>query len=148
MFVLLLLLLINTDRKIRGCSAPFRRGIGSPSNTMSLGPRPTSVPSGILIHPAVWRQYTNVTHRQDNGPVTCDGRPKHKIIEFSMRENKLEVYTRCLLRVNSVDEIFLLKYLCYYFRLAAVFPGEPDQPVPSWVLFCYLVRKRTLCFFC
>jgi len=25
---------------------------------MSLGPRPTSVPSGILIYPAVWPQQT------------------------------------------------------------------------------------------
>jgi len=47
-------------------------------NTMSPGPRPTSVPSGILIHPTVWPQYTNVTDRTDitdrtgqtnNGPV-------------------------------------------------------------------------------
>jgi len=28
------------------------------SNTTSPGPRSTSVPSGILIHPAVWPQYT------------------------------------------------------------------------------------------
>jgi len=28
----------------------FVGGAGSPSNTMSPGPRPTSVPSGILIH--------------------------------------------------------------------------------------------------
>ena len=38
---------------------PFRgQGAGSPVNTMSSGPRPTSVPSGILIHPAVWPQLT------------------------------------------------------------------------------------------
>jgi len=37
---------------------------GSPSNTMSPGPRPTSIPSGILIHPAVRPQYTNVTDKQ------------------------------------------------------------------------------------
>jgi len=29
---------------------------GSTSNTMSRRPRPTSVPSGILIHAAVWPQ--------------------------------------------------------------------------------------------
>jgi len=49
------------------------RGTGFPSNTMSPGPRPTSVPTyvpcGILIHPAFWPQYTNVTDRQDIGPV-------------------------------------------------------------------------------
>jgi len=34
------------------------RGAGSPSNTMSLGPRAAFVPSGIFIHPAVWPQQT------------------------------------------------------------------------------------------
>ena len=38
-------------------------GAGSPSNTMWPGPRPTCVPSFILIRPTVWRQYTNVTDR-------------------------------------------------------------------------------------
>ena len=36
-----------------------------PHLTMWSGPRPTSVPSGILIHPTVWPQYTNVTDRTD-----------------------------------------------------------------------------------
>jgi len=38
-----------------------RRGLGvagTPSNTKSLRPRPTSIPSGILVHPAVWSQRT------------------------------------------------------------------------------------------
>jgi len=69
-----------------GCCSPFREEvIGSPSNTMPPGPRPTSVQSGILIHPAVWPQYTNVTDRQTRqtgqrsrsiGRVTCNCRPK------------------------------------------------------------------------
>ena len=33
------------------------------------GLRPTSLPSGILIHPTVWPQYTNVTDRQDRTTV-------------------------------------------------------------------------------
>ena len=33
-------------------------GAGSASNTVWPGPRPTFVPSGILIHPAIWPQYT------------------------------------------------------------------------------------------
>jgi len=42
-----------------GLLCPFPLGgAGSSSNTMSHGPRPTSVPSGILIHPAVWPQQT------------------------------------------------------------------------------------------
>jgi len=58
--------------KVGGCCAPFRGGSCVPSNIMSPGLRPTSIPSGILIHPTVWPQYTNVTDRhdrQDNGPV-------------------------------------------------------------------------------
>jgi len=44
--------------KIGGC-APFSLGgAGSPSNKKSPGSRPTSIPSGILIHPAVWPQRT------------------------------------------------------------------------------------------
>ena len=50
------------------------------SNTMWPGPRPTCVPSFILIRPTVWPQYTNVTERTDrqtdrqtdrtdNGPI-------------------------------------------------------------------------------
>jgi len=43
------------------CLCPlFRgRGAGSPSNTntMFLGSRPTSLPSGILIHKAIWPQH-------------------------------------------------------------------------------------------
>jgi len=33
-------------------------GVGSPSNTMSLGLRPICIPRGILIHAAVWPQWT------------------------------------------------------------------------------------------
>jgi len=41
--------IINKSQKFRGRA-------GSPSNTKSPGPRPTSIPSGILIHPATWPQ--------------------------------------------------------------------------------------------
>jgi len=47
-----------------GLLCPFLvGGAGTPSNIMWPGPRPISVPSGILIHPTVWPQYTNVTDR-------------------------------------------------------------------------------------
>jgi len=45
-------------------------GAGSSCNTMWPGPRPTSIPSGILIHPTVWPQYTNVTDRQTDRQTT------------------------------------------------------------------------------
>ena len=38
------------------CPFPAAGGAGSPSNTMWSGLTSTSVPSGILIHPAVWPQ--------------------------------------------------------------------------------------------
>jgi len=36
---------------VGGLLCPFRGGAGSPPNTMWLEPRPTSIPSGILIQP-------------------------------------------------------------------------------------------------
>ena len=45
---------IDMGRKVWGgglCS--ILGGAGSPSTKMSHGPRPTSVPSGILVHPAM-----------------------------------------------------------------------------------------------
>jgi len=59
---------IDVGWKLGWLLCPFFLGGGdrTPSNTMWPVPRPTSVPSGILIHPTVWPQYTNVsiqTHR-------------------------------------------------------------------------------------
>jgi len=49
----------NRHRPKRGgCYAPFTGGAGSTSNTVWPGPRSTSVPSGILVHPALWPQRT------------------------------------------------------------------------------------------
>jgi len=63
-----------------GCTlAPPDKGrAGSPSNTMWSGPRPTCVPSFILIRPTVWPQCTNVTDRTDKpvgfyGPIAPPG---------------------------------------------------------------------------
>jgi len=43
---------IDMGQKVGG-AMPLLGVVGSPSNTMLSGPRPTSVPVGILIHPAV-----------------------------------------------------------------------------------------------
>jgi len=50
--------------KIGSC-ALLGRGSWAPSNTTWPGPRFTSTPSFILIHPTVWSRYNNVTDRQD-----------------------------------------------------------------------------------
>ena len=71
--------------KWEGTAVPLSvGGAGSPSNKMPPGPQPTSVPSGILVHPTVWPQHTNVTDRQTRHTRqgfrsigrTCNGRPK------------------------------------------------------------------------
>ena len=51
---------IDLGQKLGGWCALFFFGgeAGSPSITKSPGPRPTSIPSGILVHPAVWPQQT------------------------------------------------------------------------------------------
>jgi len=40
-----------------GGAVPLSRTAGNQSNTMWPAPMSTSVPSGVLIHPAVWPQY-------------------------------------------------------------------------------------------
>jgi len=52
-------------RKVGKAVPLWGGGAGSPSDTMWPGPRPTSVPSFVLIHPTVWPQYTNVSDGQD-----------------------------------------------------------------------------------
>jgi len=47
---------IDMGRKV-GAAVPLSVGAGSPSNTVSPGPRPASIPSGILIHPTVLPQH-------------------------------------------------------------------------------------------
>jgi len=64
---------IDMGRKLGAAPRFFGGGARFPSNTMWPGPRPTCVPSFIVIHPTVWPQYTNVTDKTDrqtdNGPI-------------------------------------------------------------------------------
>jgi len=83
--------LATTDmgRKL-GALPLFGGGARYPSNTMWPGPRPTSVPSGILIHPCSrltkigLHQRYRQTDRTDNGPIVymanrfTNGRPKSR----------------------------------------------------------------------
>jgi len=47
---------IDMGRKLGDSTAFLEGGAGSPSNTMLLASRPTSLPSDILFHPAIWSQ--------------------------------------------------------------------------------------------
>ena len=92
--------------KSRGCYAPL--GVaGSPPNTMWPWSRPTTILSGILIHPTVWPQYINVTDRTDrtdNGPIVSrsnrftNDRPKTECVRVSnlkLSFNKVKITVRC-----------------------------------------------------
>jgi len=46
------------SQKVAGGAVPLFTGAGAASKTMLPGPTSTSLPSGILIHPAVWLQQT------------------------------------------------------------------------------------------
>jgi len=48
--------IIDMGRKWGGAAVPLSRRAGTPCNTMWPGPWSTSVPSGVLVHPAVWPQ--------------------------------------------------------------------------------------------
>jgi len=98
--------------KIEGLCRFGGGGAASPSNTMWPGPRPTCLPSFILIRQTVWPQYTNVADRQDrtgqtdNGPI-AQGKPFYK------RSPKKTVFigTRDLLR--SKQGLTFVGYLVY-----------------------------------
>jgi len=59
---------------------PLSVGVGRagyPSNTMSSWPRPTALPSGILIHLAVWPQETWAEKYGLRCPFQRAGRGRH-----------------------------------------------------------------------
>jgi len=49
---------IDMGRKLGAAVHILGGGAGSTFNTVRPGPRPTFVPNGILIHPALWSQQT------------------------------------------------------------------------------------------
>jgi len=49
---------IDMGQKQGGCCDPFWGQLGPHLTYCRLGQRSTSIPSGILIHPAVWPQQT------------------------------------------------------------------------------------------
>jgi len=81
---------IDMDRKFGG-SAPFLgRGAEFPSNGMWPGPRPTCLPSFILIHPTVWPQYVNVADSQTGQEPFYKRSPKNRCrIEKVVLKRKL-----------------------------------------------------------
>jgi len=62
-------LLAATDmrRKLGAVLLFLGGGAGCPPNTMWPRPRPTSISTGIVIHPTAWPQHTNVADGETEG---------------------------------------------------------------------------------
>jgi len=85
----------------------------SPSNTMWPEPRPTCVPSFVLIRPTVWPQCTNVTDRQDRQRTDSIGRTVlHRVAQqwnqYWCTQFGFEYYSHHIL-------LILLSSLKYYY---------------------------------
>ena len=76
------------------------RGAWSPSNTKLPGPRPTSIPSFILIHPTVWTQYINVKYRTDR---QTDIIRRTVLRTVGQKRNENEKVPALLLCRNDID---------------------------------------------
>jgi len=63
---------IDMGRKV-GAAVPLSMTGAGSHLTQWPGPRPTLVPSGILINPTVWLQYTNVTETDRQDRQQSDG---------------------------------------------------------------------------
>ena len=78
----------------QGCCAPFWRwGAGSPSDTMWLGPMPSSIPCGILIRPTVFtihqrhrQERTDRTGQTDNCPIAA----RRTVLQTVAQKNELK----------------------------------------------------------
>ena len=132
---------------------PFPWGAVFPSKAMSPGSRSTSVPSGILIHPTVWPQYTNVTALQTGQTgqrfrgigrrrtVTCNGRPKTTMCKVHEILCTLHVAVARSSSDNSAIR-YVLPVLwitpCNYFRIMGHWQIiHRDSPGgASWGKFC------------
>jgi len=81
---------IDMGRKVgRGCCGGGLVPSGSPSNTMCLGPTPTSLPSDILIHPAV----DHNCHNCRNATLLRVGIPLQTIFIPSLVVTRQNIYS-------------------------------------------------------
>ena len=103
----------DMDLKWGDCCARLGGSLVPISNTMWPRPRPTCVSSGILIHPTVWPQYTNVTRQTHADKQRCDsiGRTVLQTAkntspllmynsEFFCRKSPILTYPTCIWRLG------------------------------------------------
>jgi len=78
-----------------GCVSLWGGGAGSPSNTMWPGPRPTCMPSFILIRPTVSPQCTNVTDRQTGQDRQRSDTIGRTVLQTVAKKTKLKPTVDC-----------------------------------------------------
>jgi len=126
-----------------GAAVPFSVGeAGSPSNTISPGPRPTSVPSGILIHPAIWPQQT---WAKSGGGLLCPflgqklgpylpqcslgrGLPPHQVTSWSIQPFG---HNRHGPKGGLLCRLFMVGELCPHLTQCGPNQGLPSYQVAS-----------------
>jgi len=93
---------IDMGLKLVAAVPPFW-GSWSQSNTMWPGPRPrpTSVPSGILIRPTVWPQDTNVRGMTDRTEQHRQGRQRSNSIGRTVLQTVAQHHTKSAYRRRS-----------------------------------------------
>ena len=75
---------------------------GLPSNTGLHGPRPTSVPSGNLIHPAVWPQYTVTNRQTDRQPGQRSRSIGRTVLQtVAQKRTRTQLFRACAYNVNT-----------------------------------------------
>jgi len=107
---------IDMGRKERAAVLLSGGVAGSLSNTMWPGPRPTCMPSFILIHPTNWPQYTNVIDRTDRTTVRhhranrfTNGRPKSA--HDTIQNKRYTIIARIKLHKNTILRYIHVNYM-------------------------------------
>ena len=108
---------------MEGCCAPLGRP-GSSTNTMWPGPRPTSIPSGILINPTVWPQYANVTDTQDRTDRQRSNRIGRPFFQTVAQKSSLHQWVTYWTNCNNVDENYRWRYYVKSERFVAILAGH------------------------
>ena len=134
----------------------FCGGLGSQPTQYGLGPRPTSVPSGILIRPTVWPQYANVTNRQDRQTgqtgqtghrcrnigrtATCNGRPMTSECSSLVIDDKSRVGLDCCSRKSISARLSPVLHITTSWRIKQAMACSKSK---KW--HCPLVRNFAKC---
>ena len=91
---------------------PLSRGeLGCSANTMSPGPRPISIPSGILIHPAVWPQQTWAENSGGCAPFSFFGQ-RGSWLPIKQNVARVEAYLRAKFHLDPSNRLATIHQRC------------------------------------